>query len=470
MTDFPALGFDPAPGDAAGVKELAERYRRISTKLGSAADTLDTVASRTGLWSGDAADAFLGNVNRLPEYLGTAVESTSSASSALGGWATTLRELQRRAEELELRARQAAAEAVAARDDPALDLAGQEFFDPGSLGAAQQLLDAAQARLGAAVDELEAIQEAAHRLKDQHTEAAENAADELGQAGDLAPEHERGGLGGVIDDVGGALDSLPDLVSGTSGAAGASGPNGSWGLTGPEFTGETGGPAFGTDRHSGQPTENDPGFELGLGGIEGEYNVAEASASGETNVGGVDLAGSAEASLGMQGTATASITEDGLEVGAEGSIGARASVEGSADYGILGANAQGEAFAGAEASAGLTAGADGLEAKAEAFAGGRAEGSAGADVGGVGAGVSGEAWAGVGAEASATFGRGEDGKWHIGGEFGAALGVGGEFGGEITIDPGEVIDTAGQAADAVTDFAGGARDRVGDVVGSLNPF
>jgi hypothetical protein len=104
----------------------------------------------------------------------------------------------------------------AAGNDPALGLVWRQFFDPESLGAAQRLLDAAQARLRAAIDDLHAIQEAAERLLDEHTEAAEQVAERLEQARDLAPDQPRGGLGGVVDDVrdsvGGAVDDVRGFV------------------------------------------------------------------------------------------------------------------------------------------------------------------------------------------------------------------------------------------------------------------
>jgi hypothetical protein len=73
-------------------------------------------------------------------------------------------------------------------------------------------------------------------------------------------------------------------------------------------------------------------------------------------------------------------------------------------------------------------------------------------VGGLGAGARGEAWAGIGAAADATIGKGEDGKWHIGAEAGVGLGVGGKLGFEVTVDPGEVTDTLGDAASALNPF------------------
>ncbi|MBA2809394.1 hypothetical protein E0500_018820 [Streptomyces sp. KM273126] len=173
---------------------------------------------------------------------------------------------------------------------------------------------------------------------------------------------------------------------------------------------------------------------------------------GETTVGGATLKGTAGVSaLGVDGSATASVTNGRVQAGVSGSAYlAQASANGSVQYGIAGAQAEAKAFAGAEASANLSAGKDGLHAGAEAFAGAKATGSVSADVGGVGAGVGGEAWAGAGASASADLGM-KDGKFTIGGEAGIGLGIGGKVSVDITIDPGKMIDSAGDAADAVGD-------------------
>jgi hypothetical protein len=101
-------------------------------------------------------------------------------------------------------------------------------------------------------------------------------------------------------------------------------------------------------------------------------------------------------------------------------------------------------------------------------------------VGGIGAGVKGEAWAGVGVAADATFGM-KDGKFTIGGEFGAGLGIGGKIGGEITIDPGKVVDTAkdignavGDAASTVgnvaSDVGSGIKDGIGNAASAAKDF
>ena len=220
----------------------------------------------------------------------------------------------------------------------------------------------------------------------------------------------------------------------------------------------------------GPDKDGRPGVSVELGKKEWDDHVAELSGTAETTVGGVDLKSKGEASLGTDAEATAELTPDGVKLGAEASVGAKAKGEASAEYGIAEVKAEGEASLGVNGEASLTAGPTGVDAKVEAFAGGKVEGEVGADVGGVGVGVKGEAWAGAGIEAGATIGMGDDGKFHLGGEVGAALGVGGKIGGEITIDPAEVAETVGDAADAVGDFANETGERIGDVASALNPF
>ncbi|WP_405619825.1 putative T7SS-secreted protein [Streptomyces sp. NBC_00076] len=174
--------------------------------------------------------------------------------------------------------------------------------------------------------------------------------------------------------------------------------------------------------------------------------------SREGKVGGADLKGSAGVSaLGVDGSVAASVANGRLQAGASGTAYlAQAKANGSAEYGVAAVQGEAKAFAGAEASANLGVGKDGLHAGAEAFAGAKATGSVSGDVAGVGAGVSGEAWAGVGASATADLGM-TDGKFTIGGDLGVGLGVGGKVSFDVTVDPGKMVDSVGDAADAVGD-------------------
>ncbi|WP_369232896.1 hypothetical protein AB5J56_13185 [Streptomyces sp. R21] len=200
-----------------------------------------------------------------------------------------------------------------------------------------------------------------------------------------------------------------------------------------------------------------------LGEAEAHADLGRASAEGSLTNGPMKLAGGAEVYAGAKGSAAGGITNEGLlgEVG--GFAGGEASVKGRADAGPVGVYGRVETMAGGEAGVNAGIGLEGVSVGVEGFVGAKAGVSGGADIGGIGAGGTVEGWAGVGAEADATLGKGEDGKWTIGATVGAAVGLGGEVGFEITVDPGKVADTAGDAANAVGDMAG----TVGDAVGGL---
>ncbi|MEU6646892.1 putative T7SS-secreted protein [Saccharomonospora sp. NPDC046836] len=200
-------------------------------------------------------------------------------------------------------------------------------------------------------------------------------------------------------------------------------------------------------------------------GANAEAYLARGSAEGELDFGGgVTAEGRAEGMVGASAGAEGSVDAFGAQGSAEAFVGARAEAGGEMNFGDHGSvSASGEAMAGAEASGQASIGLTGVEAGGEAFAGARASGEVGAEVAGVGAGVNGEAWAGVGIQGSAQFGMGDDGKFHIGASGGAALGVGGKVGFDVTIDPGGVVDAVGDAAGAVGDVASGVRDAAGAV-------
>lgn len=191
-----------------------------------------------------------------------------------------------------------------------------------------------------------------------------------------------------------------------------------------------------------------------LGEAEAHADLGRASAEGSLTNGPFKLAGEAEAYAGAKVSAAGGITNEGLQGEASVFAGGEASAKGRADAGFVGLYGRPETMAGAEAGVNAGIGLEGVHAGAEAFAGAKAGVSGGADIGGIGAGGTLEGWAGAGAEADATLGKGEDGKWKIGATVGAAVGLGGEVGFEITVDPGKIADTAGDAADAIGDTAG----------------
>ncbi|WP_226599017.1 hypothetical protein [Streptomyces violascens] len=197
--------------------------------------------------------------------------------------------------------------------------------------------------------------------------------------------------------------------------------------------------------------------------VKAYADLLHGTAKGSLTDGPMKLSGIADAYVGYRASANFGITDKGVTGKAEASEGVRALAEGRAEYGHVGIYGRGEGFAGAEAQVSAGVGPEGVNAGAKAFAGAKGTVAGGAEVAGIGAGGTAEGWAGVGAEAKVTFGKGDDGKFHIGGKAGVAVGLGGSVGGEFTVDPGKVSDAISDAAEAVGDAA----DEVGDVAGSI---
>ncbi|HEX4359775.1 MAG TPA: hypothetical protein VH141_19745 [Pseudonocardia sp.] len=233
-----------------------------------------------------------------------------------------------------------------------------------------------------------------------------------------------------------------------------------------------------TDGWKGQGTvtKNGPkagaGVALAQGGKLAELK-AYAQLGGATWAGGVrlgelTLSGKGGFDVGAQATALASVGRDGLVAKAEVSAAARASVEGHVDYGQLGLYGRATGSAGADASAGLKIGPKAVVAEAGASAGLKGKVAGGAELGGLAVGATAEGWLGVGAKAKFGFERTEDGKFHLGGSAGVAVGAGGAVGFEVTVDPEQVEQTARDAADALgagAQAVGHAAEDVGRTVG-----
>jgi hypothetical protein len=210
--DFPALGFDPAPGDLDGVNDLARKYRAVSKDLTEADDSLRQIVRKQGIWQGEASEAFARRIGPLPQYLEGAARSMGEAADALEGWSRDLGDLQKRAADLEARAEAAAQAAEEARTNPDFALANRTFPDQPSLQIAQRLLDNAGRQLQTAIDGCQNVQDAAKQLQQEHTEAAARVAEALRKAKELAPD-EPDVLDKLSDAIGGALGDLTDTIA-----------------------------------------------------------------------------------------------------------------------------------------------------------------------------------------------------------------------------------------------------------------
>lgn len=399
-TDAKAL----IPGDVDALTDLADIMTHWSKKFDKVGTNLRDV--KVPGWNGRASEAFWKSISKEKANWYVASDHMSGAATAITSYISVLSWAQRQA----------------------ADAIGK--WDAGDHAGAQEVLNTARTQ----------VEEAAGTLSTELGKLSGGAPDSpswLTQARELAKEL---GLG---QSSGGPGEDLWQYGNNP-----ADKHVRQWGHQDPNANGE--------DPNAPKKTS----WSVKIAELSGGADVWSTDAKGETTVGGVKLSGNAGVSLlGVDGSAAAGITDGNLELKATGSAYlAKAEASGSAEYGILGAQVQGSALVGANAEAKATVGKDGLHAGAEAFAGAKAEGSTSADVGGVGAGVTGEAWAGAGASASVDAGKGEDGKYHVGGEVGAGVGLGGKVGFQVTVDPYEVIDTVGDAADAVSDAADTAWD------------
>ncbi|MBY8880789.1 alpha/beta hydrolase [Actinacidiphila acidipaludis] len=103
-SSYPTLGFDPCPGDPAGVTALAARWQDaafLSTEAALRLDATDEVQSR---WQGRAAQAFRTKLAAHRVLLGKLRASYEQNADLLTRWAGELREFQKEAAGLEARA------------------------------------------------------------------------------------------------------------------------------------------------------------------------------------------------------------------------------------------------------------------------------------------------------------------------------------------------------------------------------
>lgn len=90
------LSKDPTPGDEWGVKSVARGYQRIADSAEDAGSILTRVKSTgsSGIWIGEAGDAFRTKIEDLPDHLDKCVNSFTQAAEALTGWAAKMSAFQ----------------------------------------------------------------------------------------------------------------------------------------------------------------------------------------------------------------------------------------------------------------------------------------------------------------------------------------------------------------------------------------
>ncbi|WP_052681792.1 putative T7SS-secreted protein [Saccharothrix sp. ST-888] len=189
--DFPALGFDPAPGRPESVDALVSTLTSAATAMESASRTLTSISHGGSAWEGRAADGFARKVGKLPKTMDDSVDALKSASTQLSSWSRQLASYQqtakryeaeaedakRRLKEAEARKNASTDQYNSAADDPAFRLVGYRFSNDQQLAeanarisAAQQNLDVANRQLQTASHELSSIEDELHQIVKQAKE------------------------------------------------------------------------------------------------------------------------------------------------------------------------------------------------------------------------------------------------------------------------------------------------------------
>jgi len=225
---YPHLGFNPVPGvpdDVAGMGSALSKAVDSMQQSGSLLDQMRDANS--GVWQGDAGDAFREHFNtKLAKDLTNAHTSLNSAVGVLTNWHGDLVGFKDTAGKLDQEAADAK-QAVSRADDslknaqnnPDLKLVGQFFDTQQDLQAAQSRIDSAESAVRdagnaaqQAHEELDAIMKRAKELASQHEAAAKKYAQELEQATKNLAPHKPGFFSSLWNDFTKGLSAVGNWI------------------------------------------------------------------------------------------------------------------------------------------------------------------------------------------------------------------------------------------------------------------
>jgi hypothetical protein len=189
---FPAIGFDPAPGDLGAVRAAVQSMGDVARELVPCAEQMNHVLHPDS-WTGTAADGFRAAGADIPRSLVSGANSLSRAGQALMTWAGQLSVNQIHADELE---RQMAAANAAQATEEAAMWRTWPGGDPTSGQTPPPAYQRAAAACRHAYDTGNAVYAKAVDLLAKHTAQATTAAAAIRGAGGNQPfeptQHESG--------------------------------------------------------------------------------------------------------------------------------------------------------------------------------------------------------------------------------------------------------------------------------------
>lgn len=232
--NFPALGFNPAPGDAEAVFALSEQLSKAVASLQEGHQLIANLSnSSSEQWQGEASDAFRSHLSdKLPKALANAHDSLAKAQQALSGWGNDLVAFQASAVALEAQAEQekaqvdqAQANYQQAQQNPNLGFFS-EFnvqLSPEQIQAAgdarAQLLQC-EAQLQEYQAQLQATIRRAQELEQDHHQMAGQVAEALHSAPDGLAPHKPGWFHSAMNWLHSHAKVIGNVLSALSAVAG----------------------------------------------------------------------------------------------------------------------------------------------------------------------------------------------------------------------------------------------------------
>jgi hypothetical protein len=163
-------------------------------------------------WTGEAAEAFRGQLKDLPRDLDLAARSHATTARTLSDYSTGLQARQRRADELETRAAALRRQQQAAIGEVNRLAARTAPEGSAELASLRTQYDSARSRADGLGADLEAVVADARRLHDEHRTAAQGAARAIRDVAD-APYKEPGWLSRAWDSVKSWISEHADVLA-----------------------------------------------------------------------------------------------------------------------------------------------------------------------------------------------------------------------------------------------------------------
>ena len=231
---FPALGFDPAPGDAGAATELSNQLAKAVASLQEGHQLIAELSSSDSAdWQGSAAEEFRQHLSGdLPTALQNAHDSMAKAQQALAGWGPQLIEYQMLAASLEVQAEQEKQQLQQAQGgyEQAQQNPNLGFFTQVDVSLTPEQIQAAgdaraqvlqsEAQLQEYQAQLEATIRRAQELAQEHDVAAGKVAQELQSAPNGLAPHKPGWLHRAVSWLHSHAKVIGNVLSALSAVAG----------------------------------------------------------------------------------------------------------------------------------------------------------------------------------------------------------------------------------------------------------